>query len=101
MQQRLSLARAVLHEPQLLLFDEPFTGLDEPACELLADLLREFVGSGGAALVTTHDIDRGLSVADRIAVLETGRVVHEADASTTGVDAFRATYRELLRSEAV
>jgi len=99
MQQRLSLARAVLHGPRLLLLDEPFTGLDEPACELLTRLLREFVEPGGAALVTTHDIDRGLAVADRIAVLETGRVVHEAQASSTSVDGFRATYRELLGAE--
>jgi len=98
MQQRLSLARATLHEPQLLLFDEPFTGLDEPACELLTRLLREFVTAGGAAVVTTHDIDRGLSVADRIAVLETGNIVHEAAAGDTDAATFRATYRDLLRA---
>jgi len=96
MQQRLSLARATLHDPQLLLFDEPFTGLDEPACELLTRLLQEFVIAGGAAVVTTHDIDRGLGVANRIAVLETGSIVHEATAGDTDAATFRATYRGLL-----
>jgi heme exporter protein A len=96
MQQRLSLARATLHKPQLLLFDEPFTGLDEPACELLTQLLRDFVSAGGAAVVTTHDIDRGLGVANRIAVLEKGRIVHEAAANETDAASFRETYRGLL-----
>ena len=96
MQQRLSLARATLHDPRLLLLDEPFTGLDEPACDLLTRLLRDFVGKGGSAVVTTHDIDRGLAVADRIAVLETGRIVHEAGARDTNPASFRTTYRGLL-----
>ncbi len=95
MKQRLSLARALLHQPKLLLLDEPFTGLDEPACEMLSELLRSFVSDGGAALVTTHDIDRGFAVADRLVVLDAGRVVHEAD-TAAGATAFRDTYRSLL-----
>jgi len=95
MKQRLSLARALLHQPRLLLLDEPFTGLDEPACEMLSDLLRSFVDDGGAALVTTHDIDRGFGVADRLVVLDGGSVVHEAGTGE-GAAAFRETYRRLL-----
>jgi heme exporter protein A len=96
MKQRLSLARVFLHDPQLLLLDEPFTGLDEPGCETLSKMIGEFVGGGGAALVTTHDLDRGLEVATRVAVLERGVIAYEADTSELDRDGFRSTYRELL-----
>jgi heme exporter protein A len=96
MKQRLSLARVFLHEPKILLLDEPFTGLDEPGCETLSAMIGEFVGGGGAALVTTHDLDRGLDVATRVAVLERGVIAYQADKGTVDRDSFRATYRELL-----
>jgi heme exporter protein A len=96
MKQRLSLARVFLHEPRLLLLDEPFTGLDEPGCETLSRMIDDFVGSGGSAVGTTHDLDRGLEVATRVAVLERGSVAFEADARGLDRDSFRATYRELL-----
>lgn len=96
MKQRLSLARVFLHEPQLLLLDEPFTGLDEPACETLARMIAEFVAGGGAVLVTTHDLDRGLEVATRVMVLERGVVAYEAPAAGLDRGTFRQTYRGLL-----
>jgi heme exporter protein A len=96
MKQRLSLARVFLHEPRILLLDEPFTGLDEPGCETLSTMLGEFVSAGGAALVTTHDVDRGLDVATRVAVLERGVIAYQADRDTLDRDTFRATYRDLL-----
>jgi heme exporter protein A len=96
MKQRLSLARVFLHEPRLLLLDEPFTGLDEPACETLARMIGEFVAGGGAALVTTHDLDRGLEVATRIAVLERGVIAYQADAAGVDPSGFRDIYRGLL-----
>jgi heme exporter protein A len=96
MKQRLSLARVFLHEPRLLLLDEPFTGLDEPACETLARMIDEFVAGGGAVLVTTHDLDRGLEVATRVMVLERGVVAYEAAAAGLDRGTFRETYRGLL-----
>ncbi len=96
MKQRLSLARVFLHDPQLLLLDEPFTGLDEPGCETLSRMIEEFVGQGGAALVTTHDLDRGLEVATRVAVLERGVIAYEAGTDEISRDDFRAIYRKLL-----
>ena len=96
MKQRLSLARVFLHEPKLLLLDEPFTGLDEPGCETLSRMIDEFVAGGGSALVTTHDLDRGLAVATRVAVLERGAIAFEAASGDLDRDSFRTTYRELL-----
>jgi len=96
MKQRLSLARVFMHEPRLLLLDEPFTGLDEPACETLARMIAEFIAGGGAVLVTTHDLDRGLEVATRVMVLERGGVAYDAPAAGLDRGTFRETYRGLL-----
>jgi heme exporter protein A len=96
MKQRLSLGRAFLHSPKLLLLDEPYTGLDETACTNLGDMLLEFTFSGGTVLMTTHDIDRGFRVADRVLVLDRGRIVFETSTAETGLDEFRSQYRAIL-----
>lgn len=96
MKQRLSLGRAFLHSPRLLLLDEPYTGLDETACGNLNTMLSEFTGSGGTVLMTTHDIDRGFRVSDRVLVLDRGRIVYEAQTSQIGLDEFRGRYHEIL-----
>ncbi len=99
MKQRVALARAIVHHPRLLLLDEPYTGLDEAACEQLSALIRGFVGDGGAALVTTHDIDRGLAVADRVAILDRGRLAWQGSGAGMDNAAFRERYRRVLRPE--
>jgi len=94
MKQRLSLARSLLHSPKLLLLDEPFTGLDENSCAAVNDAIRSTVTGGGAVLLTTHDLDRGLNVATRATILDLGRIAH--DTAEGGVDriAFRKVYEE-------
>lgn len=77
MHQRLTIARAVLHGPSLLLLDEPYTGLDPVSADRLSELLSRFREQGTAAILTTHDLERGLAAADRVAILESGRLVHE------------------------
>jgi heme exporter protein A len=96
MRQRLSLGRAFLHSPRLLLLDEPYTGLDETACVNLNGMLSEFTKGGGTVLMTTHDIDRGFRVADRVLVLDKGRVVMETSTSDIDLDGFRDRYHEIL-----
>lgn len=96
MKQRLSLARAFLHDPALLLLDEPFTGLDERACEVLDGTLDGFKRGGGTAVMVTHDIERGWRHSDRVVVFEKGRIVHETNPRETSVDAFRSEYRRIL-----
>jgi len=79
MVQRLTIARATLHEPDLLLLDEPYTGLDQEASALLDELLRRETAAGRTILMITHDLDHGLGLSDRLAILYGGRIVHEVD----------------------
>ncbi len=74
MLQRLALARAVLHEPELLLLDEPFTGLDPVGARLLSTLIGGLHEQGVTIILTVHDFERGLEVADDVVVLHRGRV---------------------------
>lgn len=99
MQQRLSIARAMLHDPSILLLDEPYTGLDQHASEMLTGWLRRLRSGKRTILMVTHDLERGIDLADRVAILNQGRIVfHEA---RTAVDAktFRQTYYDLVRGK--
>ena len=78
MQQRLAIARAILHDPAVLLLDEPYTGLDQDAAALLDELLREVAVGGRTVVMTTHDLQRGHALADRIAILSRGKIAFDA-----------------------
>jgi heme exporter protein A len=78
MLQRLAVARALVHQPRLLLADEPFTGLDRAGVELLAHILREERARGCILVVVTHDFDAVSPIIDRVVVLARGRVAHDA-----------------------
>jgi heme exporter protein A len=80
MLQRLAVARALVHRPQLLLADEPFTGLDRAGVELLAALLKEERARGCILCVVTHDFDAVAALVDRVVVLARGRVAFDAPA---------------------
>ena len=95
MKQRLAVARAVLHDPAVLLLDEPYTGLDPNASEVLTDLLVGLAGEGCTILLTTHNIGRGLAVGTRIVVLVEGRVVYDVPRTDVELDTFPQLYREL------
>jgi len=77
LQQRVSLARALLHEPRFLLLDEPFTGLDAASVDTLAGLIREIPARGKAVVFSTHDFERGAALAGRLVALEAGRIVYD------------------------
>jgi heme exporter protein A len=96
MQQRLALARAVLHRPQVLLLDEPYTGLDPLAAQVLTGLLTELTGEGCTTLLTTHDLGRGLEVGRRVVVLARGRLVYDERREGISPATFPDTYRVLI-----
>jgi len=96
MQQRLALARTLVHRPTVLLLDEPYGGLDPLATRVLSDLLAELAGEGGATVVlTTHDLGQGLALAGRVVVLSRGRIVHDAPSRELEAGSFPALYERL------
>ncbi len=96
MHQRLTIARALIHNPSLLLLDEPYTGLDPLSAERLSQQIGVVASSGAAVLLTTHDVEQGLGVADRVVILESGRVVYRGSGKHDPGE-FRKTFVELTR----
>jgi heme exporter protein A len=94
MQQRLSIARALLSRPSFLLLDEPYTGLDPLSAERFTRQILELRQSEAAVILTTHDLEQGLAVADRVLILEAGRIVYEGDGKQDPA-AFRKVFSDL------
>ena len=84
MQKRLAMARAMLHEPAVLLLDEPESGLDAESVAALGQFLRDWASSGRTALLTTHSAEVGLAWADRALTLAGGRIESDVAASDAG-----------------
>jgi heme exporter protein A len=95
MQQRLAIARAILHNPAILLLDEPYTGLDQDAAAVLDDLLRQVATEGRTVIMTTHDLRRGHALADRIAILSRGQIAFDAPCREIDPDALPALYADV------
>jgi len=92
MRQRLALERALLHQPRLVLLDEPFTGLDDAAVGFVADRLRCLAASGCIVLMATHDLDVADGVITRAALIRGGKLISDEPAGT----GLRARYRALI-----
>jgi len=76
MRQRLAVARAFLHDPSVLLLDEPFTSLDDRAIALLQGLLREAISQGRTVVLSTHQLREALELATQVALLVRGRLAY-------------------------
>jgi ABC-type multidrug transport system ATPase subunit len=92
MRQRLALERALLHRPRLVLFDEPFTGLDDRSVGAVSDRLRSLAAEGAIVLLATHDLDLADGLVTRVALIRDGRLLADEPAST----GLRARYREVV-----
>jgi len=75
MMQRLSIARAMMHDPQVLFLDEPSAGLDPQTRLLLAEMIRDYNARGKTILLTTHNMEEADSLCDRVAIVDHGRVI--------------------------
>ncbi len=78
MQQRLAIGRAVIHDPEVILFDEPYTGLDQDASEMLDDVLRTVAATGRTVVMTSHDLARAEDLATRFDILSRGVITATA-----------------------
>jgi len=100
MQQRVSIARALVHRPRVLLLDEPYTGLDALGAAALTETLerlRRDGDAGGAAMVlVTHNIDEGLALATHAAVMHAGRLLRLERRDELDSASYADEYRELV-----
>ena len=100
MQQRVSIARAVLHDPAILLLDEPYNGLDQHAAASLTGILQEMALRGRTVLMTTHDLEQGLALSKRVGILSGGRLAHEGPTAGLTAAAFRSLYMDVVEGRA-
>ncbi len=96
MRQRLALARALLHDPDLVLLDEPYTGLDPAAASVLREVLKELRSSRRTVVMVTHNLTEGLALATRVAIQVRGRLAWEGARSDVEVDGFERFYHRVV-----
>ena len=77
MKQRVSIARCIIHNPLLLLLDEPYTGLDRWSGKRFTNILKRFHQGGKTIIMTTHNLSSSLELSDRIVILSSGKIVYE------------------------
>jgi heme exporter protein A len=92
MQQRVTIARALLHDPFILLLDEPYSGLDQHAASALTGTLQELAGRRRSVLMATHDLEQGLQLADRVGILAGGCLLLEQQAAGLTAASWRRFY---------
>jgi len=98
MQQRLAIGRAVMHDPEVMLFDEPHTGLDQDASSMLDNVLREVAARGRTVVMTSHDLARTADLATRFDVLSRGKIVASSGGGEMPPEKLADFYREAIGS---
>jgi heme ABC exporter ATP-binding subunit CcmA len=98
LQQRVSIARAIVHEPSVVLLDEPYTGLDAAGGAALTDMLRVLRAGGASLVLVTHNIDEGLDVATRAAIMLGGRIARIDARTDVDARSYFADYRAMVLS---
>jgi heme exporter protein A len=96
MQKRASIARAILHNPSILLLDEPEAGLDPDAGNMIEDAVND---NGRTVVMTSHNLDRGLELCDRVIILNRGKVEHQSYKSEIDPAGFRQLYNRVTGIE--
>jgi heme exporter protein A len=99
MQQRLAIARAFIHDPDILLLDEPFTGLDVAGINFLKRYLSDAHAAGKTCLMAIHDAPLGYELADRLVVIEKGKVGLDFEKTTTSYETFQMHFNEMAKEQ--
>ncbi|MEE3330635.1 MAG: heme ABC exporter ATP-binding protein CcmA [Myxococcota bacterium] len=97
MSQRLSIARALVHDPDLVLLDEPFTGLDRSAADRLADRLLALRDQGRSCVLVTHELHQVSRLAHEAIVLQRGRVTESFEGSALDRENLERSYAQAVR----
>ena len=98
MQQRISIARALLHKPTLLFMDEPETGLDQEAIPLIWDPAPDETGRKRTIILTTHNMERGFELGERMLILDKGKIVYDCVRGVLDIAGLKETYRNYTRT---
>jgi heme exporter protein A len=99
LQQRVSIARAIVHGPALLLCDEPYTGLDDAGSAALTNALAERRAAGAALVLVTHNLGEGLALATHVAIMRRGRFARFESRAAVDPGAYATEYRELVTAD--
>lgn len=97
MQQRLAIGRAVLHDPEVILFDEPHTGLDQDASLMLDNVLRQVAAMGRTIVMTSHDLARSADLASRFDILSRGAIAASVRRNEINPNDLLAFYRRAIQ----
>jgi heme exporter protein A len=100
MRQRAALARALLHDPELVLLDEPYTGLDPHAAAVLRGVLAALKDGRRSVVMVTHNLTQGLELADRVAIQVRGRFAWEGSRGEVDADSFERFYHHVVEGGA-
>ena len=98
MKQRLTIARALIHDPDLVLLDEPYTGLDQHAARMFTDVLETVKAHGRSVVMVTHQLEEGLRLGSRVAIMDSGRVVFDRPADDLTRDQLEKVYHETVQA---
>lgn len=96
MQQRLAIGRAILHDPEVMLFDEPYTGLDQEASAMLDEVLKTVAAQGRTVVMTSHDLARAEDLATRFDILSRGVIAASATRVSLGKKDLLSFYKQTL-----
>ena len=96
MQQRLAIGRAVFHDPDVMLFDEPYTGLDQDASAMLDDVFRSVAAQGRTVVMTSHDLIHAEELATRFDILSRGLIAASATRKQLGKSNLLSFYKKAL-----
>ena len=95
MQQRLSIARALLIDPRIVLLDEPFSGLDQSAIDNFVELFTSLISPDRMIIMTTHNLQLGLQLSSHFAIISKGKIMQKGSTNTFNLHQFKELYRRL------
>ena len=101
MQQRLSIGRAIIHDPMIIFLDEPFTGLDQQGSEDFIKLILQFRAQGKTVIMASHHLHLGIELCDRAAILKSGKIVYLREVAHISKDDFKHIYSQQVGENAL